>query len=116
MTVPPDRMLAAVAAVVSYEHPSELVRTHGESGLTGRLIPLTVDDLIYASSMVMLDSARRSALVPGLARWLLGWHSGDAGGQRGARPRSWPDWNRIITWVQLVSGEGQVMPAGSGPI
>ena len=42
--------VAAVAAVVSYEHASA-VRAHGESGWTGRLIPLTVD---------------------GLARWLLG--------------------------------------------
>ena len=32
----------------------------------------TVDGLIYASSMVMLDSARRGARVPALARWLLG--------------------------------------------
>jgi hypothetical protein len=31
-----------------------------------------VDGLIYASSMVMLDSARRKAPVPSLARWLLG--------------------------------------------
>jgi len=45
--------------VVSYEHASALVRAHGESGWTGRLVPLTVDGLIYASSMVMPDSARR---------------------------------------------------------
>jgi hypothetical protein len=64
--------VAAVAAVVSYEHASALVRAHGESGWTGRLIPLTVDGLIYASSMVVLDSARRGARVPTLARWLLG--------------------------------------------
>jgi Protein of unknown function (DUF2637) len=64
--------VAAVAAVVSYEHASALVRVHGESGWTGRLIPLTVDGLIYASSMVMLDSARRGVRVPALARWLLG--------------------------------------------
>jgi hypothetical protein len=31
----------------------------------------TVDGLIYASSMAMLDSARRKAPVPALARWLL---------------------------------------------
>jgi hypothetical protein len=31
-----------------------------------------VDGLIYASSMVMLDSARRKTPVPALARWLLG--------------------------------------------
>ena len=36
------------------------------------LIPLTEDGLIYASSMVMLDSARRGDRVPALARLLLG--------------------------------------------
>jgi hypothetical protein len=36
-----------------------------------RLVPLTVDGLICASSMVLLGSARREA-VPALARWLLG--------------------------------------------
>jgi hypothetical protein len=58
--------VAAVAAVVSYEHACDLVRAHGETGWTARLIPLTVDGLIYASSMVMLDSARRGTLV---RRW-----------------------------------------------
>jgi hypothetical protein len=64
--------VAGIAAVVSYEHASALVRAHGESGWNGRLMPLTVDGLIYASSMVMLDAARRGARVPALARWLLG--------------------------------------------
>jgi len=64
--------VAAVAAVVSYEHADDLVRAHGETGWRARLIPLTVDGLIYASSMVMLDSARRGIRVPALARWLLG--------------------------------------------
>jgi Protein of unknown function (DUF2637) len=64
--------VAAVAAVASYEHAYDLVRTHGESGWTARMVPLTVDGLIYASSMVTLDSARRKTAVPALARWLLG--------------------------------------------
>ena len=64
--------VAAVAAVASYEHAFDLVRAHGEAGWTARLVPLTVDGLVYASSMVMLDSARRGMLVPALARWLLG--------------------------------------------
>jgi len=64
--------VAAVAAVASYEHAYALVRAHGEAGWTGRLVPLTVDGLIYASSMVMLDSARRKTPVPALGRWLLG--------------------------------------------
>jgi hypothetical protein len=64
--------VAAVAAVVSYEHAYALVHAHGETGWTAHLIPLTVDGLIWASSMVMLDSARRGVRVPMLARWLLG--------------------------------------------
>lgn len=54
--------VAAVAAVASYEHAFDLVQAHGEVGWTARLVPLTVDGLIYASSMVMLDSARRRCL------------------------------------------------------
>jgi hypothetical protein len=64
--------VAAVAAVASYEHAYDLVRAHGEAAWTARLVPLTVDGLTYASSMVMLDSARRKTPVPALARWLLG--------------------------------------------
>ena len=61
-----------VAAVASYEHAYDLVRAHGDVGWTACLVPLTVDGLIYASSMVMLDCARRKMPVPVLARWLLG--------------------------------------------
>jgi hypothetical protein len=64
--------VAVVAAVVSYEHAYVLVHAHGETGWTAHLIPLTVDGLIWASSMVMLDSVRRGVPVPSLARWLLG--------------------------------------------
>jgi hypothetical protein len=38
--------VACIAAVVSYEHASALVRAHGESGWTACLIPLTVGGLI----------------------------------------------------------------------
>jgi Protein of unknown function (DUF2637) len=58
--------VAAVAAVASYEHAYDRVRAHGEAGWTARLIPLTVDGLIYASSMVILDAARRTVPVPPL--------------------------------------------------
>src|SRR5690349_10485015 len=56
--------VATVAAVASYEHAYALVRAHGEAGWTARLVLLTVDGLIYASSMVMLNSARRGMSVP----------------------------------------------------
>ena len=38
--------VAVVAAVISYQHAFELVRSHGESGVTARLLPFTVDGLI----------------------------------------------------------------------
>lgn len=63
--------VAAVAAIVSYEHACALVRARGEDGWTARLVPLTVDGLIYASSTVMLQAARRRTPVPVLAMWLL---------------------------------------------
>jgi len=63
---------ALVAAVISYQHAYELVRSHGESGLTARLVPFTVDGLIWAASMVVLDASRRGQPVPRLAAWSLG--------------------------------------------
>jgi hypothetical protein len=63
---------AFAAPVVSYEHAYALVHARGETGWTAHLIPLTVDCLIWVSSMVMLDSTRRGAPVPSLARRLLG--------------------------------------------
>ena len=64
--------VAVVAAVISYQHAFDLVRSHGESGVTARLLPFTVDGLIWAASMVVLDASRRSQPVPRLAAWSLG--------------------------------------------
>jgi len=64
--------VAVVAAVISYQHAFELVRSHGESGVTARLLPFTVDGLIWAASMVVLDASRRGQPVPRLALWSLG--------------------------------------------
>ena len=64
--------VASVAAIISYQHAYEVVRTHGESGLTARLLPFTVDGPIWAASMVILDASRRNQRVPRLALWSLG--------------------------------------------
>jgi hypothetical protein len=64
--------VADVAAIISYQHAYELVHSHGEFGLTARLLPFTVDGLIWAASMVVLDSSRRNQGVPRLAAWSLG--------------------------------------------
>jgi hypothetical protein len=63
--------VAAVAAVISYRHAYELVHSHGESGPTARLVPFTVDGLIWAASMVILDASRRKHPAPPLAKWSL---------------------------------------------
>jgi Protein of unknown function (DUF2637) len=64
--------VAAVAAVISYRHAYELVRAHGETGTTAKLVPFTVDGLIWAASMVILNANRRHQPVPALAKWSLG--------------------------------------------
>lgn len=63
--------VATVAAVISYRHAYELVHSHGESGPTARLVPFTVDGLIWAASMVLLDASRRKHPAPPLAKWSL---------------------------------------------
>ena len=64
--------VAGIAAYVSYWHAYAVVRAHGESGITARLEPATIDGLVYASSMVVLYAARHRVPVLSLARWLLG--------------------------------------------
>ena len=63
--------VAGVAAIISYQHAYELVTSHGETGLTARLLPFTVDGLIWAASMVVLDASRRNHRLPRLAAWSL---------------------------------------------
>jgi hypothetical protein len=62
---------AGVAAIISYQHAYDLVTSHGETGLTAHLLPFTVDGLIWAASMVVLDASRRNHRVPRLAAWSL---------------------------------------------
>jgi hypothetical protein len=64
--------VAGIAAYVSYWHAYAVVRAHGETGITARLEPVTIDGLVYASSMVVLYAGRHRVRAPSLARWLLG--------------------------------------------
>jgi Protein of unknown function (DUF2637) len=118
--------VAAVAAVASYEHAYDLVRAHGETGWTARMVPLTVDGLIYASSMVMLDSARRKPPVPALARWLLGLGiaatlsanvaHGLGHGLVGAAVAAWPAVALVGSYELLMMViRGSQVPAGGTP-
>ena len=64
--------MAAVAAIISYQNAYERVRSHGEAGVTARLLPFTVHGLIWAASIVVLGASRRNRPVPRLAAWSLG--------------------------------------------
>jgi hypothetical protein len=44
--------VAGIAAYVSYWHAYAVVRAYGESGITARPEPATIDGLVYASSML----------------------------------------------------------------
>ena len=63
--------VAAFAAVVSYSHIYGLGRAHGQDGTAARLLPLSVDGLILAASLVLLHEARNGRNAPRLARFML---------------------------------------------
>jgi hypothetical protein len=104
--------VAGIAAYVSYWHAFEVVRAHGESGITARLEPATIDGLVYSSSMVVLYAARHRLPVPGLARWLLvlgivatlaanvahGWSYGPVG----ATVAAWPAASLVGSYELLL--------------
>jgi hypothetical protein len=119
--------VAGVAAYVSYWHAYEVVRAHGEAGVTARLEPATIDGLVYASSMVVLYAARHRLAVPPLARWLLamgivatlaanvahGWPNGPIG----AAVAAWPAARlvgsyELLLWLVRTAADGA---AGRGP-
>jgi len=60
-------LVAVGAAIVSYRHAYELVHGHGESGAAAVIGPATVDGMIYASGMVLLQAARYKIAAPRLA-------------------------------------------------
>jgi Protein of unknown function (DUF2637) len=124
--------VAAFAAVVSYSHIYDLGRVHGQDGTAARLLPLSVDGLILAASLVLLHEARNGRPAPGLARFALwlgvggtiaangayGWPYGPVG----VVLSTWPGAAFVIA-VELVMllvrrsrkpGAGLVSPA-SGP-
>ena len=64
--------VAGIAAYVSYGHAYAVVRAHGETGITARLGPATIDGLVYASSMVVLYCGVAPGVrVPPWPHWLL---------------------------------------------
>jgi hypothetical protein len=63
--------VAAFAAVVSYSHIYGPGRVHGQDGTAAWLLPLSVDGLILAASLVLLHKGRNGRAVPRLVRLML---------------------------------------------
>ncbi len=114
--------VAGVAAYVSYGHAYAVVSAHGETGITARLEPATIDGLVYASSMVNLYAARHRLPIPALARWLLalgiiatlaanmaqGWSHGPVGAVIAAWPAvSLVGSYELLVWIiRTAAGDG----------
>ena len=111
--------VAGIAAYVSYWHVYAVVRAHGETGITVRLEPATIDGLVWASSMVVLYAERHRVPVPSLARWLLGlgiaatltanMAQGWSHGLVGAVVAAWPAVSlvgsyELLVWLIRTSG------------
>jgi hypothetical protein len=104
--------VAGIAAYVSYWHAYAVVRAHGETGITTRLEPATIDGLVHASSMVVLYAARHRVPAPALARWLLGlgiaatltanMAQGWSHGPVGAVVAAWPAVSLVGSYELLV--------------
>jgi hypothetical protein len=122
--------VAAIAAYVSYCHAYAVVQAHGESGITARLEPATIDGPVYASSMVILYSARHRVPVPALARWLLGlgiaatltanMAQGWSHGPVGAVVAAWPAASlvgsyELLVWLIRTSGALERGPSPGHP-
>ena len=115
--------VAGVAAYVSYWHAYAVVCAHGETGVTARLEPATIDGLVYASSMVNLYAARHRLPVPALARWLLalgivatlaanmaqGWSHGPVGAVIAAWPAvSLVGSYELLVWIIRTAAAGDL--------
>jgi hypothetical protein len=115
--------VAGVAAYVSYWHAYVVVCAHGETGVTARLEPATIDGLVYASSMVNLYAARHRLPVPALARWLLalgivatlaanmaqGWSHGPVGAVIAAWPAvSLVGSYELLVWIIRTAAAGDL--------
>jgi hypothetical protein len=114
--------VAVIAAAVSFSHIDALALAYGYTTDTARLLPLSVDGLIVASSLTLLTEARAQRGAPGLARF--GLILGIAGtlaanvaygvhfGPVGALVNAWPA-AAFITATEILVG--QMRRAGGIP-
>jgi hypothetical protein len=120
-TIAAVTVVAVVAGWVSYRHALEVVSAHGQTGWVARAYPLTIDGMIYAASMVLLNSARHRTPAPRLAYLALGLGisatiavnvtAGLAFGVVGAIVAAWPAPALVISYELLMQ---VIRSAGTG--
>jgi hypothetical protein len=64
-------VVAAIAAVISFEHIEGLAVRYGQPILAAVLLPLSIDGTVAVASMTMLRAARLGVTAPWLARTML---------------------------------------------
>lgn len=122
-------VIALVAAFVSYRHALQVVRAHGEPGTLALAYPLTIDGLIYAASMVLLNAARQGVKPHCLAYGALGLGiaatlavnvaAGLSYGLIGALVAAWPAPALVISYELLmivIRGSVRAAPGPDTPV
>lgn len=60
------------AAVLSYRHQYDMAASHGESALTAKMLPISIDGLLLVGTLAVLDAIRRQGRHTGAARVAVG--------------------------------------------
>ena len=98
-TIAAVAVVGAVAAVLSFRHQYELALAHGESTLTARLLPASIDGLLLAGTLAILDGSRHghrawaARVTVGLGVSMTLWANivhGVAYGKAGIIVSGWP--------------------------
>lgn len=64
-------VVTLIAIAVSYGHLWDLAKDNGETGVPAAVLPVTVDGLILATSLVIVNAARKRSRPPVLAWFML---------------------------------------------
>jgi hypothetical protein len=114
--------VAVIAAIVSFSHIEALALAHGQPLVAARLLPLSVDGLLVASSLTLLAEARARRDAPAMARTglvlgviatvLANVAFGARFGIVGAVISAWPAVSFIVATEIIV---GQMRRAGATP-
>ncbi len=123
-TVAAVSVVGLAAAVLSYRHQYELAAGHGESAVTARLLPVSIDGLLLAGTLAVLDASRRQTghawaarITVGLGVAMTMWANiahGLAFGWTGIVISGWPP-VALIAAVEVLSRMIRPSPAPAVP-